>query len=70
MIFNSSNDIEYKVKVFESGVDDYVVKFSYIEEIIIRIWVLVCWNYFIFFSCIIVGNLEFDLNSKVFFINK
>ena len=70
MILNSSNNIEHKVKAFESGADDYVVKSSHIEEIIIRIWVLVRRNYLTPSSRITAGNLELDLNSKVLFINK
>ena len=59
-----------KVIGLDSGADDYVVKSSHIEEIIIRIWVLVRRNYLTPSSRITAGNLELDLNSKVLFINK
>lgn len=70
MILNSSNDIEHKVKALESGADDYVVRTCHIEEIIIRIWVLVRRNYLTPSKRISAGNLELDLNSKILFINK
>ena len=37
MILNSSNDIEHKVKAFESGADDYVTKPFVAKELIARI---------------------------------
>lgn len=50
-----------KVVGIDVGVDDYVVKLFYMEEVFVCVWVLVCWVVGYVFNELICGLIWFDL---------
>lgn len=65
MVLNNNSDLSYKVKALNSGADDYVIIPCEIQEIIIRIKVIVRRDFCIPTQKIKVGNLTLDLSSKL-----
>lgn len=64
MVLSSTNDIQYKVKFLNCGADDYVTMPFQIQEVIVRVWVLVRRTFCIPAKKIKKGNVELDLSGK------
>lgn len=69
MVLSTANDIEYKVKFLNCGADDYVTMPFEIQEVIVRIWVLVRRSFCIPPKKIRKGDVELDLSGKVLSIS-
>ncbi|KEY50978.1 winged helix-turn-helix domain-containing protein [Citrobacter amalonaticus] len=64
MALSSTNDIQYKVNFLNCGADDYVTMPFQIQEVIVRVWVLVRRTFCIPAKKIKKGNVELDLSGK------
>ncbi|ENF6040668.1 winged helix-turn-helix domain-containing protein [Citrobacter amalonaticus] len=64
MVLSSTNDIQYKVNFLNCGADDYVTMPFQIQEVIVRVWVLVRRTFCIPAKKIKKGNVELDLSGK------
>ncbi|MDT7094399.1 winged helix-turn-helix domain-containing protein [Citrobacter amalonaticus] len=64
MVLSSTNDIQYKVNFLNCGADDYVTMPFQIQEVIVRVWVLVRRTFCILAKKIKKGNVELDLSGK------
>ena len=64
MVLSSTNDIQYKVNFLNCGADDYVTMPFQIQQVIVRVWVLVRRTFCIPAKKIKKGNVELDLSGK------
>lgn len=69
MLLNKRNDLLHKVKALNSGADDYIIMPCHIQEIIIRIRVIVRRGFCLPNQQISIGDVSLDLSSKFLYIS-